>query len=370
MNIRLWSLARGAIAVSAMVLGMAITLVAEAAGSPFAMLAPKTNCPAYQSPAVETHITRALEMADAGPWSGMIPALFIVPRISGLCAPHGVPAFHLSVALVTPTKAFDQLYFVGNHFVGSWALKTSAGLILFDTMDNSWEAQHIVVAGLRELGLNPASIKYIVVTHGHADHWGGARYLQETYHAHVLLSAIDWKLAYAPPRVKTFAGRPYPTPPKHDMNITDGEKLTLGATTITLYITPGHTPGADSEIIPVTDHGKPHVVVMFGGMGIPPYLRPDKCVPQEQGGILEYIASVRRLIRLGKAAGADAVISTHPIFEGTDVYSDEIEDNVMFERSPWVIGKRGYIHYFETQLQVAETVKAMEEEHPVPTRCM
>lgn len=354
----------------ALLLTVAVPLASgAAANAAFAMLAPKTHCPVYNSPAVESHIRKALEMADTAPWSGMIPALFIVPRISGLCAPPEVPAFNLSVSLVTPTKAFDQLYFVGNHFIGSWVLKTSAGLIMFDTMDNSWEAGNIVVPGLQKLGLDPASIKYIVLTHGHADHWGGASYFQEKYHAHILLSPVDWKLAYGPPMAKTFAGRPYPTPPQHDMNITDGEKLTLGNTTITLFVTPGHTPGADSAVFSVTDHGRRHVIVMFGGEGIPPYLEADKCVPQEQAGIRAYIASVRRLIRLGQSVGADAVISTHPIFEGTDVYSDEMADNVSFKNSPWVLGKRGYTTYFEAQLQVAETVEAMEEEHPVPMKC-
>jgi len=36
--------------------------------------------------------------------------------------------------------------------------------------------------------------------------------------------------------------------PRKDMIATDGQKLTLGDTTITLYITPGHTPGTISLI--------------------------------------------------------------------------------------------------------------------------
>ena len=42
-----------------------------------------------------------------------------------------------------------------------------------------------------KLGLDPATIKYAIVSHGHSDHSGGAKYLQDRYNARVLLSAID-----------------------------------------------------------------------------------------------------------------------------------------------------------------------------------
>ena len=51
------------------------------------------------------------------------------------------------------------------------------------------------------------------------------------------------------------------------MVVTDGEKLTLGGETLTLYITPGHTPGTVSVLIPVKDRGQPHVAALWGGTG-------------------------------------------------------------------------------------------------------
>ena len=53
--------------------------------------------------------------------------------------------------------------------------------------------------------------------------------------------------------------------PKRDMVATDGMKLTLGDTTLTLYITPGHTLGTISTLIPVKDNGTPHLVAEWGG---------------------------------------------------------------------------------------------------------
>ena len=63
--------------------------------------------------------------------------------------------------------------------VGSWALNTSDGIILFDTLNNTEEAQRIIEGGMKTMGLDPTRIKYIVIMHGHADHFGGAKYLQD-----------------------------------------------------------------------------------------------------------------------------------------------------------------------------------------------
>src|SRR5258706_2244571 len=91
-------------------------------------------------------------------------------------------------------KAFDQFYYLGINTVSAWALNTSEGIILFDTLNNTEEAAQYIEGGLRHVGLDPARIKYIVLTHGHGDHFGGAKYLQQKYHARVLMSAIDWDI--------------------------------------------------------------------------------------------------------------------------------------------------------------------------------
>ena len=340
----------------------ACTLTQRLYAQPVPSTAP---CPQYTSPAIEAHIKKAYELAGHDFSPNLIPSLFLIPRMVGLCAPKMVADFQSDNSVATPTKAFDQLYYIGNGFVGSWALKTSAGIILFDAMNNSDDAQNIVEAGLRQLGLNPGEIKYIVITHGHADHWGGAKYFQDKFHSHVLMGAEDWKLAEAPPRSATFMGHPYPTPPAKDQNITDGQKLTLGETTVVLYLSPGHTPASMSAIFPVTDNGQPHVLALFGGTGIPPHVAPDTSSPQKDSGVLVYLESVRRLIKLGQAAGVDGAISTHPIFDGTIAKTSEIRSRKPGDANPWVLGKSKWVRYMEVDLEVAETIKAMESEHPV-----
>src|SRR6185436_10716911 len=100
---------------------------------------------------------------------------------------------------VEPLKVFDNLYYVGFEQVGTWTLDTGAGLILFDTLNNPKEAEEVLVPGLKQLGLDPANIKYIVLSHGHADHFGGAPYFQEHYNTPVMMTAADWDLIARPP---------------------------------------------------------------------------------------------------------------------------------------------------------------------------
>jgi L-ascorbate metabolism protein UlaG (beta-lactamase superfamily) len=97
-----------------------------------------------------------------------------------------------------------------------------------------------VVGGLRSLGLDPTTIKYVLVSHAHYDHVGGAAFLQDRFNASVVMSGDDWDLLAK----SSGTWRK----PKRDVVATDGQRLTLGDTTLTLHFTPGHTLGTISLI--------------------------------------------------------------------------------------------------------------------------
>src|SRR5215510_4713446 len=140
---------------------------------------------------------------------------------------------------VEPLKVFDNLYYVGFEQVGTWTLDTGAGLILFDTLNNPQEAETVLVPGLKQLGLDPANIKYIVLSHGHADHFGGAPYFQEHYHTPVMMTAADWDLIARPPRGNANGAAATRVLPTRDKIINDGDTLTLGNATVKFGIYPG-----------------------------------------------------------------------------------------------------------------------------------
>jgi metallo-beta-lactamase class B len=262
-------------------------------------------------------------------------------------SPRGTPL------VAPPTKVFDQLYYLGTNIVASWALVTSAGIIQIDTMNNSDDAQKIILPGYKKAGLDPTQIKYIILTHGHGDHFGGAKYIQDTYHPHVLMSAADWDMVAEGVREPNF-----PTPPTRDMDITDGQKLTLGDTTITFYLTPGHTPGTISMLVPVTDHGQKHLLSFWGGSALPRTLEPLANGGRSDAGLLTYKESLARFIKIGEDAGADGFIANHPYRDQTfiDGKDDKLTKQAARKAgdpSPW-IGRNAYIRYMMIGLECTE----------------
>jgi metallo-beta-lactamase class B len=197
-----------------------------------------------------------------------------------------------------PVKVFDNMYVFPTDDVNAWAIQTSAGIIMIDaTFDYS--VKDLIVDAMPKVGLDPAQIKYVVVTHAHGDHSAGAKYLQDTFGAKILLSETDWTLLMQPAR-GAFAGQPVP---RRDMVITDGQKLTLGDTTITMYITPGHTLGTVSLIIPVKDKGAPHIAAFWGGTAL------SRTSPYDS--LVAYSSSARRFEDVAANAGADVLLSNH-----------------------------------------------------------
>jgi metallo-beta-lactamase class B len=231
-----------------------------------------------------------------------------------------------------PVKVFDNLYFVGTKVHGAWAVTTSDGIIVIDAL-YGYAAEPEIAEGLRKLELDPAKIKYVIVSHGHGDHSGGAKYLQDAFSPHLLLTAADWDLLDRDTRNPK---------PRRDMVVTDGEKLTLGDTTLTMYLTPGHTLGTISTLIPVKDLGKPHLAMEWGGTAI------SAATPIEQ--LKAYVKSAERFQDLAVGAGADVIISNHTIFDGTLPKLEAVGKRKPGEPNAWVVGKDAVKRY----LTVAE----------------
>jgi metallo-beta-lactamase class B len=201
-----------------------------------------------------------------------------------------------------PVKVFDNLYYIGEKEYSAWAVITSDGIIVLDTIW-SHSVEDEIVNGLKKLGFDPAQIKYALVSHAHIDHIGGAKYLQEKFGTHIVMSAADWDFAEASTRL------PAEIKPKRDVIATDGYKLTLGNTTLTLHLTPGHTPGTISTIFTVQDGGKPHTVATWGGTSF--NFQPSPKAFQT------YIDSAVSFEDVVKKAGPDIILSNHTIFDGS-----------------------------------------------------
>jgi metallo-beta-lactamase class B len=163
-----------------------------------------------------------------------------------------------------PMQVMDDLYFLGNYWTSAWAVKTSKGIVILDALDNADEAQTYIEGGLKKLKLDPAEIKYVIVSHAHGDHYGGAAYLKKKFNPKIVMSDIDWKVfddpAFNPKRIPLFDD-----PPKRDMAVNDGDTIKLGNTEFKLYVAPGHTLGTLATVFTVHDKGKAYRAVDWGG---------------------------------------------------------------------------------------------------------
>jgi metallo-beta-lactamase class B len=236
-----------------------------------------------------------------------------------------------------PVKVFDNLYFLGQTEYSAWAVKTSEGIIIIDSIFD-YSVDDEVVGGLKAMGLDPAAIKYVVISHGHSDHSGGAKYLQDRFNARVILAAADWDLL----------DKSNGTKPRRDMVATDGQKLTLGDTTLTLYNTPGHTMGTLSTLIPVKDNGVPHVAAYWGGTAFNWTANRNAYITAERPDSFwfkTYSDSARRFKEITTRAGADIILSNHTDFDGTKRKLPTLAQRKPGEPHPLVIGQAGVQRY-------------------------
>jgi len=296
--------------------------------------------------AVNAHLAAAKTAAGVD-FKGSLGALCLPsparPARSGAVRPAGPrPTPARDTWFAEPYQVFDNLYWVGTQVHSSWALKTSAGIIEIDTLFN-YAANDEIVEGLKKLGQDPATIKYVIVTHGHSDHDEGARLLQDKFGAHVVMSAKDWDMIEKGPDMP--GGKP-----KQDVIGADGGKVTLGDTTVNLVLTPGHTPGTLSLIFPVKDHGRTMMVAYNGGT-------LTGAFGNDAARWDEYIASQKKMAQAAAKAGATLLMTNHSEYDNAYTKARLTQLRKPGEPSPFEVGKVGIQRFFTVMSECAQAMK-------------
>lgn len=223
-----------------------------------------------------------------------------------------------------PYRVFDNLYFLGTRIHTAWALETSAGIIIIDTLFD-YAIDPEIVDGLTALGLDPDDIEYVLISHAHGDHDQGAAILQSRYGARVVMGAADWESTLQRPA--TAAGGV----PKRDIAVgPEGLEITLGDTTVDVILTPGHTPGTLSYLFPVRDGNRTLTVAYSGGTAFN--------FPRLAENFAIYRDSQRKMADAAAAAGATILMSNHTEF-------DRAYDRARIAQLPRTDGER---HPYET----------------------
>ena len=162
---------------------------------------------------------------------------------------------------VEPFQMFDDVYYVGDKWVSSYAVETATGLVIIDTLDFPYSKW--IPINLKKLGLEKKTVTHVLATHGHSDHVGGAQYLQEKYGSKVIMTLRGHELAKK--QAEESKGINKFLPPSVDLIVKDSMALEIGGKLFKFYITPGHTEGDFSLDFMVKDSGVLHRAFVVGG---------------------------------------------------------------------------------------------------------
>ena len=291
---------------------------------------------------IDGYLSQA-KIAAGTDWSGTFLRLCIPPPAqaqNAAGAPSGPPAKELWYA--EPAKVADNLYFLGTKIHSSWAIVGNQGIIIIEARYDH-AANDEILGGMKKLGLDRSKVKYVILSHAHADHDGGAKLLQDSFPgAHLIYGAEDWK---AVDESEHHAGGK----PKHDTVGTDGMKVSVGDASVQIITTPGHTPGTLSYLFEVRDHGKPLRIAYVGGTAIP--FNADGAYYDT------YIASTEKMAKAAASYGATALLSNHSEFDDAFLKAHTAASRQPGEANPFDVGADGVARYFRVVQDCAEAAK-------------
>jgi metallo-beta-lactamase class B len=307
--------------------------------------APEATAAKPDSDRVKALIDKAKKTAGAE-WAGEAHFFCEAPRAN---SPNDPP--------LEPSKIFDNVYAIGNQGTVAYVFKTSDGLMMIDSLGAN-QVETVLLPGFQKLGLDPKTIKTVIIAHGHADHFGGSFYLQEHYNAHIYVSAADWNLMLNPPPPPAgFQPPPGPpvTPPRKDMVITEGQPIVLGDMKVMPYAIPGHTPGSMGFIFPVKDEGKTHIAALYGGTILLAGRIPDD-------GLQQYLKSVAHFKEETDKAKVDVELQNHPLMDGLPEKLEKLNARKKGEPNPFVVGRTNYGKFLDVMSQCMDVQIARRKE--------
>jgi len=291
-----------------------------------------------QTPArsIDSYISAAKAAAGTD-WSGTFMRLCIAPppapagRGGAAAAPGGRGAPARETWYAEPRKVADNLYFLGTKSHNSWALVGSEGIIIIEAAFD-YSVKDEVLDGLKKAGLDATKVKYVVLSHAHGDHDGGAKFLQDQIKGvRLVYGAEDWDLVKENPN--RMGGQA-----KKDLTGDDGMNISVGDASLKVVTMPGHTPGTLSYVFEVRDNGKPLRVAYVGGTAIP------------FNGTAEfydrYIASSQKMAKAAASFGATALLSNHTEFDNAFFKAAVAASRQPGEANPFDVGANGVARYF------------------------
>jgi len=150
-----------------------------------------------------------------------------------------------------PHRVIGNVYYVGTRTLSSFLITTPEGNILI----NSTYERNVktIAASIAQLGFTLADARILLGTHAHGDHQEGDAMVKALSGAQVMAMSED------APALEAMrpGGKLHPI----DRLLHDGERVTLGGTTLVAHLTAGHTRGCTTWTTTVGEGGRTYNVV-------------------------------------------------------------------------------------------------------------
>jgi metallo-beta-lactamase class B len=296
---------------------------------------------AQQANTIDAHLAAA-KTAAGFDFTGTLARVCIAPQTAPGADVRPPPPPDRATWFTEPAKVFDNLYFVGTKIHSSWALAGREGIVLIDTLYD-YASEEAIVGGLRKLGLDPAAVKYVIISHAHGDHVGGAKLMQERFGARIVMGGADWDA------IEKSVNQ-YPNgKPKRDIAATDDQQIALGDASVTLVLTPGHTPGTLSMLFEVKDGGRPLMVAYSGGTAFN--------FVNDVAHFDAYIASQRKMAERAGSRNATVLMSNHSEFDSAVTKIKTLAARRAGEPHPFELGREAVQRYFKVTDECAQVAR-------------
>lgn len=239
---------------------------------------------------------------------------------------------------------FDDLFFVGNKLVGSWVIRTSAGLVLIEGSGEVDHWENCLKPGLEELGFGEEKILALLLTHGHFDHYAGCDHIRRATGCDICLSAAD--TLYITTGIENWKHNVEIPNPHVTRIIEPGQDLVFGDHVISVLDGSGHTPGCLNYSMEVHDDGEPHRFVMMGGYGI---FGPGNFLGDEYpygtenavGYALKFASCCVNTWEYAKRMHCDVFFNPHPHLCNMYELAEENQNRRPGEPNAFVVGEDG-----------------------------
>ena len=204
-----------------------------------------------------------------------------------------------------PHRIADHLYYVGSKGLASYLITSTNGHIL---INSSFERTvPMIRTNIEALGFKFSDIRILLTSHAHSDHASGHALVKKLTGAQVEVMQGDAQVIASGGKGQyLYTDDNAWKPCVLDRVLKDGDIVTLGEARLTARLTPGHTRGCTTWLMPTTDGGKPLNAVIIGSPNVNPgyVLVKNRVYP-------EIAADYEKTFRLLKSFPCDIFLGAH-----------------------------------------------------------